>query len=652
MQWIPHRFPRNTFEKYAMSIITLDFETYYEKTNYTLKKLTYEQYIRHEKFKVHGVGIKIDQGPTTYYPEHEVRQILESIFTPNNKHTLIAHNVKFDGAILSWYYGLRAATYYCTQAMSRALWNQSSSGLGSLAERLWPDDKAMRKGTELENFAGIVTLTPEQQEIMGDYCTQDVDLTFAAFAEMYKFFPDEELDIINITERMFIHPVFVLDTPRVVNFRDKTEAERAEIFKNAEFSQTILKSPRKLAIYLRAKKGIRYFKQPAPTLKNPRNKKYPFGKSDLHFLELQDMYPELDHIWQGRITAASNIDITRAERMLCHADPKSGRIAMPLTYAAAHTMRWGGTNRLNPQNLRRGSELRKALKAPEGYRVVVRDLSNIEGRVLAWWAHEDWKCAAFAQGRDLYNELATKLFGRPVDRKRTEIVDGQEINPDFVEGFVGKTCELGLGYGMGPPKLRYTFLGGANGGPRMNFSEQQCREWVYTWRDTNANIVNAWKEADMMIRHMATPNAQPLKWRGLVVTHKRIQLPNNLFLNYPGLRATEDSDPSFLNFEYWNGKHYTNIYGGKLVENIIQALARIIIAHDMRIIDEHLVSTYNSDACIALTVHDELVAIAPTEHAEEVYEFMGQTMSVPPEWANDGRLALASEGGIDVCYSK
>jgi DNA polymerase len=646
-----------------MSFIVLDFETYYEKTKYTLKALTYEQYIFNEKFKVQGVGIKVDNNPTVYYSEKDVEQALTALFTPGNEHTLLCHNTMFDGAILSWHYNLKAQTYYCTKAMVKGLFNFMSGSLENICIRLWPDDETKRKGKELESFAGKWDLSPEEQQVLGGYCINDVNLTFDIFAELYGYFPKEELATINNTLRMFIHPSFVTDVKKIEEFIVQQETERLNLFqksgtpcvvdkKTGELKYPVLSSSSKFAAHLKETYGIVVEKIPSPTETDPENEKYPFAKNAEEFLALRDKHPELIDLWNARIRAASNLDITRARRMIEHTQP-SGRLAMPLQYAAAHTLRWGGTNKLNPQNFRRGSPLRKSLTAPEGYLVVVRDLSNIEGRMLAWWAKEVWKCIAFAEKRDLYNELASKLFNRKIERNRTEVnpETGEEYHPDFVEGFVGKTCELGLGYQMSHKTLRSNFAVGTGGGPRLNFEEDKCYGWVQTWRHENSAIVTSWREAQDVIGAMCAKNTY-MDWRNLKVEHNKLVLPNGMALHYSGLRMTMDSTPEWPKFEYWNGKYWTSLYGGKLVENIIQALARIVIAENMRKIDTHLVETYGGDSCVALTVHDEVVAIVQEEHAEKEYDHMGIVMSQPPAWCNDGLLVLDSKGGIDNCYSK
>jgi len=187
-----------------------------------------------------------------------------------------------------------------------------------------------------------------------------------------------------------------------------------------------------------------------------------FGKNDAGWKQLVSMYPEHQHIWDGRVAVKSRINETRASRFLAAADPATNTLPAPLRYYAAHTGRFGGTDKLNLQNLPRGSELRKCLVAPEGHLVYVADLSNIEARMLAWLAGQDDLLAQFANGEDIYSNFAATVYDRPINK-----------NDDPTERFVGKTAILGLGYGMGAAKFKATLAAGA-AGPSLLYTDAQA----------------------------------------------------------------------------------------------------------------------------------------------------------------------------------
>ena len=651
-----------------MSIITLDFETFYRSgknkgsigPRYSLADLTYEEYLRNEEYENHGVGIKIDTGETTYYPKNRVKEILESIFLPGNDHILIGHNVAFDGAILSWIFGLRAAKYYCTQNMSQALWAQGSASLEALAKRLWPDDKTKRKGKELVSFDGIKNLTPDQQLIMGGYCCNDVDLTFDAFAVMYPFFPNSELDIIDLTLQMFIHPLFVVNRPLIEEYQSKLLLRRAELIKNCGVAEPVLASNKQFAEYLLTTHNITVPLKPSPTKKNPNNTSLALAKDDVEFIGLQAAHPALKPLWDARIAITSSGELSRCERILKHSEISHinplGSIAVPLKYCGAHTKRFSGTNKVNFQNFKRKSPLRYALTAPADHVVIVRDLANIEGRMNAWFNGQDDKLEAFREGKDIYNMVATDIYKRPIDRKKKlQDANGNYLNakgeittednavePDELEGRVGKVAELGLGYQMGATKfLLQLFLAGVN--CEFGFADMV----VKTWRSKNDKIVKGWAMAERVIFDMARKDLTPYQWGCITVEQGRLKLPNGLYMTYPGLTYVETEEKK--GFEYWEGKFMKSLYGGLLMENIIQAISRVVMTDMMREINKEI---KQYAARIVLTVHDEIVVIAPKIHAENVMQIMKRIMSTPPDWCNDGRLVLSSSGGYAENYSK
>ncbi len=441
-----------------MSFITLDYETAFrsrknkgtEGPSYSLKHWTYEEYLRGSKyakthglvevpFRAHGVGVKVDRAPAEWVSHDDLPYFLKEMFPENNDHTVLAHNTMFDGAIMGWVHGVHANKYYDTRGMSAALWNQRSSSLDALAKRCFPEDSTMWKRKEdLDVSDGIWHLNEEQEQIISDYCLQDVEITFGCFEKMWQMgFPQEELEVMDMTLKMFIHRPFVLDRERLEKYQRRLQRNRQRWYRISGWAESTLSSNDKFVAQLEKKHDIKIEKIPSPTQKNPDNMKYPLAKDDLEFLALQDKHPELKAVWKARIAAKANSEISRCARVLDHGSVSHinphGNIAMPLNYHAAHTGRWGGTNKQNPQNLGRGSILRKALKAPEGYLVAVRDLSNIEGRMNAWFCQQDDLLEALAGGVDIYNDMATDIYGYPVNRKEPRFA---------VEGFVGKVACL------------------------------------------------------------------------------------------------------------------------------------------------------------------------------------------------------------------
>lgn len=303
-------------------------------------------------------------------------------------------------------------------------------------------------------------------------------------------------------------------------------------------------------------------------------------------------------------------------------------------FVTGNTGRWSGGNKMNLQNLPRGSELRRSIVAPPGHKIVVCDSSQIEARVLAWLAGQENLLEQFRNKADVYSAFASVVYGRPIDRKR---VDEHGNKPDELEGIVAKVCVLGLGYQMGAPRLQETFATGMMG-PKVEFSLEECRHFVNTYRTANIEISRLWQRMDHILR--AASVGQEGSYKCLSWGKDYIRLPNGMFLHYPALTVTENDQ-----IEYYNKFGISYIYGGLATENAVQALARIIVAEQMLdIIDA------DQDYTVMTMTHDEIVVICPDEKADACLDDMLRIMRTPPNWAPD--LPLDAEGGYAQDYSK
>ena len=611
-------------------MIYLDFETTYG-TKYTLQSLTYEEYIKDPRFRVFCVGIRVNDGPVENYFGDDVVPALTKYFYEGNDNALIAHNAMFDGAVLHWHFGLKAKYYICTQAMCRALWNQHSSSLDSLAKLCFPDDPKMRKGKEIVQFKDVWELDEAQKNAMDRYCRQDVYLHSEGFMHMHKFFPGDELKLVHLSIRNFVEPPFYLDVPRMKEYEKALNDERRKALIECGLSKATLSSNDKFAEWI-LEQGIPFEKVPSPTPKNPDNMKWPLSKDDREFTELRAKHPEHEKVWNARLLWKSPGELRRVERLIKHADLMSGQIAAPLNYCAAHTHRYGGTNKVNFQNFKRGSEIRYSLMAPDGFQVGVRDLSNIEARLLAWLAEETRLLEGYRRRDDIYSDFASIIFKDHVTK---------ETHP--TERFVGKTCILGLGYGMGDERLQAQLYGA-----KLVYNLSQCRTMKMTYRNMYPKVPELWSRADGWIYHMCRQDREPIQYKCLTIGHKWIRLPNGLTLNYPGLKMEYDEAGRQQGYHYWNGKFWTKLYGGKLIENVIQSLARTLMTQAMLRIDDQLLELGGRTV---LTVHDEVLCISPDEYASVADEIMDRELCKIPTWC-DNTLTLETEGGYARNYSK
>ena len=599
-----------------MNNVYLDFETYYD-AQVSLSKITTLQYVHHPEFKIWGVGIKFNDEPTEWFGEDEYLDALQEI--PWEDCAVICHNTLFDAYILTQHLGLYPAYYYDTAAMARGLYPNQSASLKATAERVFPNDETMRKGEELVNAKGIRDLSPELDEQIGGYCIQDVDLTYAIFQQFIQTYPQEELDVIDLTCRMFVEPKLTLNSELLITHKEETKQRTLDLIEKSGVTRDVLASQKKFAEHLES------LDITVPTKKSPNTgQQIPaFSKTDSAYIQMQNMYPEYKHLWDAREAVKSRLEETRAQRFLENINP-DGTFPVPLRYYAAHTGRFGGTDSLNLQNLPRGSVLRKALTAPEGQRLFVADLSNIEARMLAWLSNQQDLLNAFAAGRDVYSEFASQIYGKPVTKA------------DKLERYVGKTAILGLGYGMGHEKFKYTLKVGT---PSVDITEATALSIVSQYRAMYPNIPQLWNAFKYHLFTMAVTNKDSkVPYGPLFIKSKAIELPNGMHLYYPGLIYENG------NHMYNSGKTMVKTYGARLVENVVQALARTVIVEQMLAVHKM------PEVSVVLQVHDEIISIGSNINPDETLAKIIDIMKTPPLWCSD--LPLDAEGGHSQQYDK
>lgn len=604
-------------------IVTVDFETFYDK-GYTLSgKINMSEYIRDDKFHAHGVGIKLGNGKTKWYTGKNIALALNQIDW--TKSAFLAHNAPFDGFICSHHFGIKPAFYLDTLSMARAAHgHHTRHDLDTIAKLHGRPGKTKRGA--LADTKGKALLTAAEAAALGGYCVDDVDDTYGIFWDMFDNIPDDELTLIDLTVKMFCDPVLMIDIPRVqAELAQELGGKAAALLKSGARIDDLMSND-KFAELLRQAGGNPPMKV-SPSTGKPA---YAFAKSDLAFQQLlKDRNPKIVALAEARLKIKSTIGETRAVRFL-----EAGKDGMPLpillNYSGAHTHRWSGGNKMNLQNLKRGGELRRSILAPKGQVVVVADSAQIEARVLAWLAKQLDIVHAFATKQDVYKLMASVIYGIPVD----------QVTKD--QRFIGKICVLGLGYGMGHVKLQQTLKQGTMG-PPVEISLDECKRIVNIYRSKNREIKKLWKIMDGVIGSMIAGHAGQLG--PLNYGKGYIQLPNGLFLQYYGLHGEAElrnDDVMFTEATYLTRNGRAKIYGGLLTENVVQALSRCIIA-------EQMLQIAKSYRVVTMT-HDEIVVICPKAKAKKCLAELIKIMSTPPDWAPD--LPLAAEGDYDDCYSK
>lgn len=622
-----------------MNLITLDFETFYDnKLKLGFKYQTTEEYVKDKRFEVIGVGVKVNDGPEEWFSgsHKEISNHLNSYDWPGS--ALLCHNTLFDGCILSWHYGIKPAFLLDTLSMARALHGVEAGGsLAKLAERY----KLGKKGDEVVAAEGkrIKDFTPADLATYGEYCKNDVDLTFRLFQELSSAFPEEELHLIDMTLRMFTEPVFEVDDALLQERLTEVQTEKSDLLKSLmeklqcdteEAVRKKLSSNKQFAAILQ-ENGI---DPPMKVSKTTGKDTYALAKNDEGFLALTELEdPFIQQLCGVRLGTKSTIEESRIQRFIDIGKRNAGLLPIPLKYYGAHTGRWAGMDKVNFQNLPSRDKKKKALKnavvAPDGHIVINCDSSQIEARILVWLAAQDDVVEQFRKGEDVYSIFASDVYDRPVTK----------ANP--VERFVGKTCILGLGYGTGALKLQHTLK---TTPPGAVVDEEEAKRIVGVYRDKNHAVIDLWKEGDEAIKTLADwGNTKPFYYghnKCLVVEKEGIRLPNGLYIRYPGLKY--DTSEAKGKYVYFSRKGPVSLWGGTLVENVVQALARIVVGQQMLEIKKRYP--------VKLTVHDAAVVVVPEAEKDEALEYIVERMSVPPSWCPT--LPVACEAKYAQSYGE
>ncbi len=617
-----------------MAVITIDFETYYSK-DYSLKRMSEVDYILDPRFEVIMCAIKDGDAPTVVYTEPaQVRIALSEIDWDNS--ALLSHNTRFDGAILAWHYGKTPGLYLDTLSMARAVTHpvMGKSSLAALADWM----RLPAKGTEVESAIGLTRadFTPSMLSAYADYCAHDVDLCRMIFDRFIKkSFPKSEMKVIDLALRMFIEPQVQLDPMKLAENLNMVRAEKAQAFASvSHIPQDVFSSNNKFAALLQSY-GIEVPEKISPITGKTT---WALAKNDRDFKDLcanTDLKPEVQAVLACRLGVKSTIDETRASTLLNLSQQdwsatlgKSCWCPVPYRYYGAHTGRFSGDGGYNFANLRRGSPIRDAISAPAGWRIVHRDSSQIEARLVAWLAKCEPLVEAFAEGRDVYCEFASKFYKREVTKA------------DTLRRFTGKTAILSLGYGAGAPKFRHALYIG-QGGVSADVTLDEATGLVSFYRDTYWQIPELWSQGRVLLDRMISPAKAGADANIPVVElgPQCIFLPNGLTIQYPRVRnELVDVDKQEW-AKVYDGSYggARKIYGAKVIENITQALARIVVT-DIMLRVHHasgirpFMSTYDS--------HDYVVPLSEVRMFDELLE---AEFSVVPDWAKG--LPLASEGG-------
>ena len=643
-------------------IVTIDFETRWDKKDYTLSKMTTEEYIRDKRFQAFGVCVHEfgTDDPIEWIGGDGLREYFSGVNW--GRTAVLAHNAQFDVSIMEWVYAAKPAFIFDTLSMARAL---RGVEVGNSLAKLAQDFGLPPKGTAVHSTDGLLELDATIEQELADYCAHDVYLCEEIFKRLGAGYPKSELRLIDMTLKMYTRPQLELDSKMLIKALTEEGELREGLLQKLGIQEVELASNPKFADVLQSL-GVT---PPTKVSKTTGKAAFAFAKNDALFQALLNGEREdVALLCEARLKVKSTTERTRAQRFLDIS--QRGKLPVPLSYYGALSGRWTAAkgSAINMQNLKRGSFLRKAIMAPEGHQLVVGDLSQIEPRVLAWLADYTDMLDIFRAGGDPYAAFGAQMFNIPGLTK--------DSHPDLRQS--AKSALLGCGYGLGWASFASQLLTGFLGAPPVRYSKdfakalgvnseyaQEFANWdgndtklfdiphtcsdkellthalaakaiIDTYRRTAWPIVSMWGLFSELI-HRCLYSGKEYTHKCLTFRKGEIELPNGMKLLYPNLRL-EQGDNGKPQWVY--GERATKLYAGKITNNVTQALARIVMTDGMLRVSKNYP--------IAGTVHDELIAVVPDEEVADAKTWVLAQMTMEPSYMPG--IPLAADGGAHRRY--
>ena len=643
-------------------IVTIDFETRWDKKDYTLSKMTTEEYIRDKRFQAFGVCVHEfgADSPIKWVGGDGLREYFSGVDW--GRTAVLAHNAQFDVSIMEWVYAAKPAFIFDTLSMARAL---RGVEVGNSLAKLAQDFGLPPKGTAVHSTDGLLELDATIERELAEYCAHDVYLCEEIFKRLGAGYPKSELRLIDMTLKMYTRPQLELDSKMLIKALTEEGELRAGLLQKLGIQEVELASNFKFAYILQSLGVV----APTKVSKTTGKEAYALAKNDALFQALLNGEREdVALLCEARLKVKSTTERTRAQRFLDIS--QRGKLPVPLSYYGALSGRWTAAkgSAINMQNLKRGSFLRKAIMAPEGYQLVVGDLSQIEPRVLAWLADYTDMLDIFRAGGDPYAAFGAQMFNIPGLTK--------DSHPDLRQS--AKSALLGCGYGLGWASFASQLLTGFLGAPPVRYSKdfakalgvnseyaQEFANWdgndtklfdiphtcsdkellthalaakaiIDTYRRTAWPIVSMWGLFSELI-HRCLYSGKEYTHKCLTFRKGEIELPNGMKLLYPNLRL-EQGDNGKPQWVY--GERATKLYAGKITNNVTQALARIVMTDGMLRVSKNYP--------IAGTVHDELIAVVPDEEVADAKTWVLAQMTMEPSYMPG--IPLAADGGAHRRY--
>ena len=647
-------------------IIAVDFETRWDSKDYTLSKMTTEEYIRDVRFKAFGCCFHEygSDDPIVWISGKKLAEYVASIDW--SRTALLAHNAQFDVSILSWRYGVKPAFIFDTLSMGRAV---RGVEVGNSLMKLAQDFGLPPKGQAVHSTNGLEHLGAVIEHELAEYCSHDVFLCEQIFTRLVKGYPAKELRLIDMTLRMYTNACLELDRGMLINALTEEGEKREGLLKKLGIEEPALASNPKFAEVL----TLMGVTPPTKVSKTTGKEAFAFAKNDALFQALLNGEREdVALLCEARLRVKSTTERTRAQRFLDISG--RGALPVPLSYYGAATGRWTAAkgSAINMQNLKRGSFLRKAIMAPVGNQLVVGDLSQIEPRVLAWFADYEDMLDIFRSGSDAYAAFGAQMFNIPGLSK--------ESHPDLRQS--AKSALLGCGYGLGWASFAAQLLVGFLGAPPVRYDKafakklgvdaayidrfvdwdenvKKLREIPHTcterellihcvaakkiidiYRSTAHPVVSFWDMCSKLMEK-SLYGGEEVVYKCVTFRKEEIVLPSGMTLKYPNLRNEVDKETKQRNWVYGEaGVKPTKLYAGKITNNIVQGTARVVMTDGMLRVDKKYP--------VVGTVHDELLCVVPDDEVKGAMDWVLEQMIAQPKYMPG--IPLNSEVGAHRRY--
>lgn len=592
----------------------MTFETFFSD-EYTLRKQSTEHYIRDPRFEAHGAAIKWSKNHAAkWYDGKELRYVLREedwsdVF-------LVCHHSQFDAFILSYHYDVHPKMCGCTLSMARLL---LGNHIGVSLDSVRAQFGIPAKSTPYNLFRGLHwnEINEPNRGLVADGACDEVESIWKLFNILGKDFPREELQVVDTIVKMFTEPVLGADIDMLAKLWESENTKKQTAMAELGVTEAELQSADKFIALLGAE-GVEVEYKPGKP-KDGKEKLIPaIAKTD-EFMRglLEDDNDRIRTLAETRLGVKSTILQTRAETLGWMA--RRGPLPVYLRYAGAGTLRVAGGDKANWLNFKRGSVIRRAILAPDGYLLAPIDSSQIEFRVAHYLAAgaDAPPLVKLRNGEDPYSDTASLFYNEPIYKPAKD--DPRRAELEAKRG-AGKQANLMGIYGSAAPKYRATAKAGLYG-PPIDMSLEEAQRHITIFRDSTpwicAKNTGYWAEAGRMLARLA--GGEPLQWGPLLIKDHRIYMPNGCPILYDTLEyhvPESDELESCKEFEtrgWWRMKTrqgWKKMWGSKLTQNICEGVSRVIVSQAMNRITAMGYRVLNWP-------YDELLTLIPKDGKEE-----------------------------------